>query len=181
MLGIQACCYRNLVLLRAAVAGLSLAVNITFPPILTFKWRRAILLGEELYLPYSPNEIQVGHRRRHTFPTSRSGRTLVQKRISSRGSFCWPVRTNRCFVYMVRLQSTSGNAKGDAFIHKSKENSNGTFSVGKTWKLSELRAVEVVGVSYVHFIVLLRADSNAALDIQHHPSEDVQVADRGIE
>jgi Exocyst complex component SEC3 N-terminal PIP2 binding PH len=82
---------------------------------------------------------------------------------------------------MVRLQSTSGNAKGDGFIHKSKENSNGTFSVGKTWKLSELRAVEVVSVSYVQFIVLLRADSNAVLDIQYYPSEDVQVADRGIE
>ncbi|KAI0271421.1 exocyst complex component Sec3-domain-containing protein [Gloeopeniophorella convolvens] len=33
---------------------------------------------------------------------------------------------------------------GGSFIHKSKLNSNGTFSVGKTWKLSEVRAVEVV-------------------------------------
>jgi hypothetical protein len=37
-------------------------------------------------------------------------------------------------------------------------NSNGTFSVGKTWKLNELRAVEVVDASNVHFIALLRAD-----------------------
>jgi len=37
-------------------------------------------------------------------------------------------------------------------------NSNGTFSVGKTWKLNELRAVEVVDASNVHLIVLLRAD-----------------------
>ncbi|KAI9436774.1 exocyst complex component sec3 subunit [Lactarius psammicola] len=36
------------------------------------------------------------------------------------------------------------NVDGNCFIHKSKMNSNGTFSVGKTWKLTELRAVEVV-------------------------------------
>lgn len=36
------------------------------------------------------------------------------------------------------------NSDGHCFIHKSKMNSNGTFSVGKTWKLNELRAVEVV-------------------------------------
>lgn len=37
-------------------------------------------------------------------------------------------------------------------------NSNGTFSVGKSWKLNELRAVEVVNVSFMstvspHFIL----------------------------
>jgi hypothetical protein len=37
-------------------------------------------------------------------------------------------------------------------------NSNGTFSVGKTWKLNELRAVEVVDASNVHLIVVLHAD-----------------------
>jgi exocyst complex component 1 len=31
-------------------------------------------------------------------------------------------------------------------------NSNGSFSVGKTWKLHELRAVEVVNVSYISII-----------------------------
>ncbi|KAH8998826.1 exocyst complex component sec3 subunit [Lactarius hatsudake] len=36
------------------------------------------------------------------------------------------------------------NSDGNCFIHKSKMNSNGTFSVGKTWKLTELRAVEVM-------------------------------------
>ncbi|KAI0286899.1 exocyst complex component Sec3-domain-containing protein [Russula aff. rugulosa BPL654] len=35
------------------------------------------------------------------------------------------------------------NAEGEGLIHKSKMNSNGTFSVGKTWKLNELRGVEV--------------------------------------
>ena len=36
---------------------------------------------------------------------------------------------------------------GSGFIHKSKLNTNGTFSVGKTWRLAELRAIQVVGVS----------------------------------
>jgi exocyst complex component 1 len=40
-----------------------------------------------------------------------------------------------------------GNAEGEGLIHKSKMNSNGTFSVGKTWMLNELRGVEVTDVS----------------------------------
>jgi hypothetical protein len=40
-----------------------------------------------------------------------------------------------------------GNAQGEGLIHKSKMNSNGSFSVGKTWKLNELRGVEVTDVS----------------------------------
>ncbi|KZO92801.1 hypothetical protein CALVIDRAFT_567098 [Calocera viscosa TUFC12733] len=34
------------------------------------------------------------------------------------------------------------NRSGRGIVHKAKENSNGTFSVGKTWKLEELQAVE---------------------------------------
>ncbi|CAE6462215.1 unnamed protein product [Rhizoctonia solani] len=41
------------------------------------------------------------------------------------------------------LAPVSINGKG--FIHKSKRNTNGTFSVGKTWKLEELKGVEVLG------------------------------------
>lgn len=40
------------------------------------------------------------------------------------------------------LLSQANNGSG--FIHKSKLNTNGSFSVGKTWTLSELRAVEVM-------------------------------------
>lgn len=32
-------------------------------------------------------------------------------------------------------------------LHKAKENTNGTFSIGKTWGLDELRQVEVARVS----------------------------------
>ncbi|KAG6887860.1 hypothetical protein C0995_012111 [Termitomyces sp. Mi166 len=35
-------------------------------------------------------------------------------------------------------------SNGNGFIHKSKLNTNGTFSVGKTWRLPELRAIQVV-------------------------------------
>ncbi|KAG5636373.1 hypothetical protein H0H81_008291 [Sphagnurus paluster] len=34
-------------------------------------------------------------------------------------------------------------SNGSGFIHKSKLNTNGTFSVGKTWRLLELRAIQV--------------------------------------
>ncbi|KAH7106760.1 exocyst complex component Sec3-domain-containing protein [Auriculariales sp. MPI-PUGE-AT-0066] len=37
----------------------------------------------------------------------------------------------------------ASDSRGSALIHKSKENSNGTFSVGKTWKIEELRGFEV--------------------------------------
>ncbi|KAG5647578.1 hypothetical protein DXG03_008931 [Asterophora parasitica] len=40
------------------------------------------------------------------------------------------------------LLSQANNGSG--FIHKSKLNTNGSFSVGKTWRLPELRAVQVV-------------------------------------
>lgn len=38
-------------------------------------------------------------------------------------------------------------SNGTGFIHKSKLNTNGTFSVGKTWKLTELRGIKVISVS----------------------------------
>lgn len=37
-------------------------------------------------------------------------------------------------------------SNGHGFIHKSKLNANGTFSVGKTWKLEDLRGIEIVNV-----------------------------------
>ncbi|QRW06016.1 Exocyst complex component Sec3 [Ceratobasidium sp. AG-Ba] len=37
------------------------------------------------------------------------------------------------------------SVNGQGYIHKSKQNNNGTFSVGKTWKLESLQGVEVNG------------------------------------
>ncbi|KAI8990472.1 exocyst complex component Sec3-domain-containing protein [Trametes punicea] len=42
--------------------------------------------------------------------------------------------------YIILSQSSDGQG----FIHKSKLNANGSFSVGKTWKLTELRGIEVL-------------------------------------
>ena len=47
---------------------------------------------------------------------------------------------------------SSESSDGTGSIHKSKLNSNGSFSVGKTWKLSDLRGVEVVNVGAVILI-----------------------------
>ncbi|KAF8519134.1 exocyst complex component sec3 subunit [Hysterangium stoloniferum] len=48
------------------------------------------------------------------------------------------------------------NTAGEGFIHKSKMNTNSSFSVGKTWKLNELRGVEIAGPNTV-VITLARA------------------------
>lgn len=44
------------------------------------------------------------------------------------------------------LTPPPGSSDGSGLIHKSKRNTNGSFSVGKTWKLRDLRAVEVSNV-----------------------------------
>lgn len=44
-------------------------------------------------------------------------------------------------------KSKAENTAGEGFIHKSKMNTNNTFSIGKTWKLTELRGLEVINVS----------------------------------
>jgi hypothetical protein len=38
---------------------------------------------------------------------------------------------------------------GKPLLHKAKQNSNGTFSKGKTWQLEDMRQVEQLGVSRV--------------------------------
>ncbi|KAJ7706358.1 exocyst complex component sec3 subunit [Mycena rosella] len=42
--------------------------------------------------------------------------------------------------YILLSQASNGNG----FLHKSKLNTNGSFSVGKTWRLPELRALQVI-------------------------------------
>ncbi|KAI6047739.1 exocyst complex component Sec3-domain-containing protein [Pisolithus marmoratus] len=42
------------------------------------------------------------------------------------------------YILLSRASDTTG------FVHKSKLNTNGSFSVGKTWRLAELRGIEVV-------------------------------------
>ncbi|KAI6162084.1 exocyst complex component Sec3-domain-containing protein [Pisolithus thermaeus] len=44
------------------------------------------------------------------------------------------------YILLSRASDSTG------FVHKSKLNTNGSFSVGKTWRLAELRGIEVVNV-----------------------------------
>ncbi|KAH8991916.1 exocyst complex component sec3 subunit [Lactarius akahatsu] len=91
------------------------------------------------------------------------------------------------------------NSDGNCFIHKSKMNSNGTFSVGKTWKLTELRAVEVMNplafnitlartyrwqteqsneqLAFLHALVdLFRSISNGSLQVIGLPEAETRSA-----
>lgn len=62
-----------------------------------------------------------------------------------------------CTVFIARTINDVVEANsGSGFLHKSKLNTNGTFSVGKTWRLSELRAIQVVNVSLPCFARMCR-------------------------
>lgn len=97
---------------------------------------------------FSRAAMQLELWKRYTSLMSRFGRMQDQKvEEGSHAIYCSRV----CFY----LQSFSicGNDNpdvdannGSGFIHKSKLNTNGSFSVGKTWRLPELRAVQVVNV-----------------------------------
>jgi len=91
------------------------------------------------------------------------------------------------YVVIISLQEGCLNvhsvaSDGTGSIHKSKLNTNGSFSVGKTWNLSELRGIEVVNVCTVAIssIVtqLTTAGRSAAIIIQYHSGTHVQMADR---
>jgi hypothetical protein len=63
-------------------------------------------------------------------------------------SLVWfPLYPFRHPIHSISIEASNGMG----FIHKSKLNTNGTFSVGKTWRLAELRAVQVVKVCCILF------------------------------
>jgi hypothetical protein len=47
-------------------------------------------------------------------------------------------------------RTTTAAKDGKLKLHKAKQNTNGSFSIGKTWALEELRTVEVSKVSSEH-------------------------------
>ena len=54
-----------------------------------------------------------------------------------------------------------GTSNSSPLIHKSRVNPNGTFSVGKTWKLADLRGIQVPNVclrpiSLTYFVLALK-------------------------
>lgn len=69
---------------------------------------------------------------------------------------------------------------GQGFIHKAKLNNNGSFSVGKTWRLAELRGLEVLNVSIQIHGECIGSYSNCerhlASRVQHHHGTDISMA-----
>jgi len=61
---------------------------------------------------------------------------------------------NICTALDVDIDIALESSNGSAFIHKSKLNSNGTFSVGKTWRLPEVRAIQVAIVRHTLVVPL---------------------------
>ena len=78
------------------------------------------------------------------FLTLKSGRKLKGER--SHDTFFWLVGCNIFFIISKAMNSVAEAISGSGLIHKSKLNTNGTFSVGKTWRLAELRALSVISV-----------------------------------
>ena len=62
-------------------------------------------------------------------------------------------RLQYIFLCAMNINWVLEASNGSGFIHKSKLNTNGTFSIGKTWKLAELRAINVISVCAPHCIL----------------------------
>lgn len=70
-------------------------------------------------------------------------------------------------------------SNGSGFIHKSKLNTNGSFSVGKTWRLAELHGIQVLNVSRTSILVVcLTMVITTATCLQYNDIQDLQMADR---
>lgn len=108
-------------------------------------WRTATQFARGLSLPCSPSS-----RRRPMPGTSRSGRRPRPTRggrsqDTSYSRVCYASAPN--YDIAASRFTLAESTGGQGFIHKAKLNNNGSFSVGKTWKLSELRGLEVLNVS----------------------------------
>lgn len=85
--------------------------------------------------------------RKHMFLTSKSGRMQDRKVVEENHAIYFSlVCIESPLLYSSNIHISVEANNGSGFIHKSKLNTNGTFSVGKTWRLPELRAIQVVNV-----------------------------------
>jgi len=80
---------------------------------------------------------------------SKSGRTRLKVEARSRVTSSSHVCDFGCLVNHGSHITTEAS-DGYGYIHKSKANSNGSFSVGKTWKLDDLKSVQIVNVRNTH-------------------------------
>lgn len=84
-----------------------------------------------------------------TSPISKFGRLRRRAKARNQDTLSCLVRPvghhDACSSRLSDLPTEASDGSG--YIHKAKFNCNGAFSVGKTWRMDELREVEVVNVS----------------------------------
>jgi hypothetical protein len=127
-------------------------------PSFCFLWRIRILSANVSSHLYSPNSTPQAMKKVMLL-TSKSGKTLATAQGKSRDIYSSLVCSCK------RRQAAGDNilaesANGYGYMHKSKLNSNGTFSVGKSWRLDELRSVQVTNVSSLLSCLLVQLFSS---------------------
>lgn len=113
---------------------------------------------EETLVTYLRVKEDDGHgnaKTRYLFLAGRSsgaGRGRLRVRSAAKHAPCGE-RSEAGLVWAAGLDTcgerrlTPVTRLGECMLHKGKSNSNGTFSRGKTWRLSDMRALEQMGVS----------------------------------
>lgn len=92
------------------------------------------------------------------------------------------VREERVWARDCRSEDERGLAKrapanstvtrlGECMLHKGKSNTNGTFSRGKTWRLSDMRALEQIGVSLLASLDTSRSSLTPASRLRPHDDD----------
>lgn len=120
-------------------------------------------------------------RRSTTRVISRSGRTTTLGprlgTLSSHVRHDCPLHCSTMLTYV----STVDDNTSHGFIHKSKQSNSGSFSIGKTWKLEDLRALEVLDVR--RHVLLPLVGHNPTVPsvnkLQDHPLPFIPMADGG--
>lgn len=114
-------------------------------------WRTVTLSAKGL----SPRCLPPNWSTRVMLHILRSGSpTTLMKVERSRVTLYSPVGDSCTSIFQCTNARRVGSNAGAGFIHKSKLNSNGSFSVGKTWKLTELRGIEVLNVSVMALLLV---------------------------
>ena len=74
--------------------------------------------------------------------------------VASLDTFLLSRSFKSCLFQQSEVNAVTEASNGSGFLHKSKLNTNGTFSVGKTWRLVELRAIQVPDVSIAEVLLI---------------------------
>jgi len=147
------------------------------------------MFGSGLSTLSSPSAGPLASSRSNTSLTARYTRMQVQikqlasTRLAVRAAiFSSPVCSALYSSDYQPDHHTTVTRAGPARIHKSKANPNGTFSIGKTWNIEDLRGLEVLSVClFLDPLQHQRHDRSYTIEfwLQHYVPTDVQMADRG--